>query len=104
MSPDKLYNLSMIFEKTTDWHFPEVTVTHRMIRILSMINGKHSLAEIYEKLDLTYEALFGDLQYLHDLRLIKTADPANPEQSGKAPSGLKKKKGYYRGASFNINE
>jgi hypothetical protein len=40
MRSDDLYNLSMVFERTHGWHFSEVTLTHRMLCILALLNGK----------------------------------------------------------------
>ncbi|MDO9264397.1 MAG: hypothetical protein Q7U02_10565 [Desulfosalsimonadaceae bacterium] len=99
MNSNTLYNLSMFFERTSDWHFPEITLTHRMLSLLFMINGERSLAEIYEKLNLTYDSLFRDLQQLHDLHLIRMANPAAaPKPVPKTES--KKKTGYYRGTAI----
>lgn len=99
MNSNTLYNLSMFFERTSNWHFSEITLTHRMLSILSMINGERSLAEIYEKLSLTYDSLFGDLQHLHDLHLIRMAKPVTiPKPVPK--TAQKKKTGYYRGTAI----
>ena len=66
MAASPAYNLSMLFERTANWDFGEVTMTHRMLRILALTDGKTSIAEICQTLDLTYDALFADLQKLHD--------------------------------------
>lgn len=102
MSSNTPYNLSMFFERTSNWHFSEITLTHRMLSILFMINGERSLAEIYEKLNLTYDSLFRDLQQLHDLHLIRMANPAAaPKPVPKAEP--KKKIGYYRGTAIETD-
>ena len=99
MMQNSAYNLSMVFEQTADWDFAEVTLTSRMIRTLAIVNGKTSVAQLCEALDETYADLFSDLQNLHELRLIKLAPPPATQQAKKAP---RIKRGYYRGAGFEV--
>ena len=93
------YNLSMVFEQTSDWNFAEVILTARMIRTLALVNGETSVAELCEAMDETYADLFSDLQKLHELRLIKLAPPPAVEKVKNAP---RVKRGYYRGAGFEM--
>jgi hypothetical protein len=99
MTAEHLYNLAMVFEKTTGWNFDEVTLTHRMLLILAHINGKRSLANIYESLKLTYETLFSDLQHLHDLHLIKNCGPGG-SRAGSTLSATENEKRVLPGNSF----
>jgi|GEM_PF-4028334 len=103
MTGDPSYNLSMIFARTSGWHFSDITITHRTILVLSHVNGKRSLAEIAETLNLPYDDLFSDLQQLHGMRLVKMAAP-NPLGPPDPPRIKRIKQGCYRGASFQIEE
>ena len=94
MTENLPYNLSLVFERTSNWDFGEITVSYSMLRILSLIDGQRTIAEICESLNLTYDLLFSDIQRLHELHLIKIFVPLQ------RPVCIKK--GYYRGAAFEF--
>ena len=99
MAASPSYNLSMVFERTSNWDFAEVTMTYRMLRILALTDGEACVAEICQTLDLTYDALFSDLQKLHEMHLVTIQAPAAPKK--KAPARIKK--GVFRGAAFEVS-
>lgn len=99
MTASPAYNLSMVFERTSNWDFGEVTMTHRMLRVLALTDGDTSVAEICQTLDMTYDALFSDLQKLHEMRLVRIQTPA----AAKKKATTRTRKGVFRGAAFEVS-
>ncbi len=75
MTTKPQYNHSTVFETSIDWDFGKIFVTPRMLGVLAHIDGKRSLAEIEELFNISNAHLFGDIQRLHELELIKTCVP-----------------------------
>ena len=99
MIPHDSYNLSMVFDKTPEWDFDRIKITHRMLLILAHIDGLRTLAELEENLNLQYEDLFSDLQKLHGMQLIKIIPPQHEKQP--TSSRVKKPRtGCYRGTYY----
>ncbi len=75
MTTQPQYTHSTVFERTIDWDFGKITVTPRMLSVFAHIDGKRSLSEIEEVYDISSAQLFGDVQRLHNLDLIKMCVP-----------------------------
>lgn len=71
MIPHASYNPSMVFDKTSEWDFDRIKITHRILLILTHIDGLRTPAELEEKLELPYDARFSGLQKWHGMQLIK---------------------------------
>ncbi len=91
-------NLSMIFQKTRDWNFGMITVTARALSVLALIDGRQSLAQIAEQLEISYEDLFMEIRHLHEFRLIKLAPAVVFEEQVSTPQTSR----LYRGNSYRV--
>ena len=94
---ENMYNLTMTFGKTENYNFGEVTVTPRLLRVLSLIDGKRNVAAIKEKLGLGYDEIYRELQVLHDLSLVQIL-----ELKSLGGEGEKVKDLNYRGTKLKL--
>lgn len=89
------HSLSLVFERTADWQFDEITISMKMINVLSALDGQRSLAEVAQLLDMQGHEILSCIQRLHDLGLITA------EKTTAKPEPHVKKMGTYRGGKID---
>lgn len=60
----------MAFVRTQDWSFGEISITPRMLRVLSCIEGVTALADIEKQVAVSFEELCNEIYNLLHLNLI----------------------------------
>jgi len=64
----------MAFVRTQDWSFDEISMTPRMLRVLSCIDGVTALADIEKQVTVSFEELCNEIYNLLHLNLIAFND------------------------------
>ena len=70
----KNYIQDMAFVRTQDWSFGEISMTPRMLRVLSCIEGVTALADIEKQVAVSFEELCNEIYNLLHLNLIAFND------------------------------
>ena len=86
----------MSFMRTKEWNFGEISLTPRMLRVLSCIKGKTTLSDIERRLSVSFEELCNEIYNLLHLNLITFAENAHRKNSTDAIPAEKK---YYPSTS-----
>ncbi len=71
----------MAFVRTQNWNFGEVSMTPRMLRILSCIQGVTALADIEKQVSVSFEELCNEIYNLLHLNLIVFNDGTKQSES-----------------------
>lgn len=64
----------MAFVRTQEWNFGEISMTPRMLRVLSCIEGVTALADIEKQVAVSFEELCNEIYNLLHLNLIAFND------------------------------
>lgn len=72
----------MSFVRTEEWSFGEISITPRMLQVLSCIKGKTTLTQIERRLAFSFEELCNEIYNLLHLNLIAFAN--NEKHQGNA--------------------
>jgi hypothetical protein len=67
----------MSFVRTEEWTFGEISITPRMLQVLSCIKGRTTLTQIERRLSFSFEELCNEIYNLLHLNLIVFADNEN---------------------------
>lgn len=70
---------SMAFKRTENWNFGEISITPRMLKVLSCIRGTTRLIDIEKEIPISFEELCNELYSLLSLKLIAFADHDSPK-------------------------
>lgn len=71
----------MSFMRTEEWNFGEISITPRMLQVLSCISGKTTLTQIERRLSFSFEDLCNEIYNLLHLNLIVFADNENHQEN-----------------------
>jgi len=71
---------AMSFMRTEEWTFGEISITPRMLQVLSCIKGRTSLTQIERRLNFSFEELCNEIYNLLHLNLIAFADNENHQE------------------------
>lgn len=71
---DKSHIQEMSFVRTENWNFGEISLTPRMLRVLSCIDGVTALADVEKQVGVSFEDLCNDIYHLLHLSLIAFND------------------------------
>lgn len=84
---DSLYGAfeNLVFTKTRNWKFEEISFTGPMLNILFLIDGRNNVSEIASKLMMDYNSLLKTLERLVQYNLIERK-PDSPEKKQEKPS------------------
>lgn len=85
------YSQYISFMRTTEWNFGTITITPRMLRVLSCIKGVTSIEKVKPQLSMSFEELCSEIYNLLHLNLIAIADTGRRENT----SGTGVTKGRY---------